>query len=73
MTPDQRLQDALQWLLHLMSDHPRGWWHHCKHRAQELADQEPRVFAELPRLLEEGVRSLSKSGLDRRSTKGASE
>lgn len=62
MTPDQRLQTELTHLLNLCAPpFTRGWWPYCKAKAAALAAQEPRVFAELPRLLEEGVRSLSKS------------
>lgn len=54
-------EDHLAWWAHLMSDHPRGWWHHCLHEAKKLAKDNPKDHADLPRLLKEIAKKLVSS------------
>jgi hypothetical protein len=71
MTPE--LSEQLAYLLALRARNPRAWGPHCLHRAKELAELYPSVYADLPRLLREAVSSLSQPSQVRPSTKGASD
>lgn len=62
MTDGQRLQCELTHLLNLCAPpFTAGWRPYCRAKAGALAAQEPAVFADLPRLLEEGLSSSKPS------------
>lgn len=61
MTEAEELASVLAWLMNLAKSNPRAWAPHCRHRAQELASKEPRVFEQLPALLAKGLTSLKQS------------
>lgn len=62
MTPEQRLSRALAHFLWMLEPpYTKACWHHCKHRADAMAAKEPSVYADLPRMLEEGLKGLRQS------------
>lgn len=69
MTNEQRLQCELTHLLGLCRPPTTlNWRPYCRAKADALAAREPAVFADLPRLLEAGLRDLSARIQQARST-----
>ena len=59
MTDPERLQTELRHLLNLCAPPlTLNWRPYCRAKASALAAAEPGVFADLPRLLEAGLRDL---------------
>lgn len=67
MTDPERLQCELTHLLNLCAPPLTvNWRPYCRAKAEALAARDP-VFADLPRLLEAGLRDLKPTGPDRPS------
>lgn len=61
MTDAEELASVLAWLMSLATSNPTAWAPHCRRRAKDLASKEPRVYEQLPRMLEEGLKGLRQS------------